>query len=82
MKEFISLAILTPEQTLFQGRIKDLQVPTKMGLISILLDHSPLISVLDNGVVYFTDETHNKQKLNIKGGMLKTEKNQLTILTS
>ncbi len=45
------LKILTPDKKLFEGEVTSLTVPTKAGEITVLKNHTPLISLLSIGEI-------------------------------
>jgi F-type H+-transporting ATPase subunit epsilon len=45
------LKILTPDTKLFEGEVLSFTVPTQSGEITVLKDHSPLISIISIGEI-------------------------------
>jgi F-type H+-transporting ATPase subunit epsilon len=60
----MNLSIRTPSQTLFEGEVTDVTIPTHIGSITILPGHMPLASVVQAGIIQCTpvDQSlvHNK----------------------
>ena len=51
----LSLTIVSPEETLFDGEVMSVQVPGVLGRFEILENHAPIISSLTSGdIVYKT----------------------------
>ncbi len=51
------LAVVTPERTVFEGRVRAMTLPTPRGLIGILPGHAPLVTAVDTGEVKVEDAT-------------------------
>lgn len=52
----IDLFIASPDQKIFEGRVRKVSLPTTTGTISVLAGHEPVISTIDFGEVIFEDE--------------------------
>lgn len=46
---YLNLEIVTLDKTLFTGKVKHISAPTKMGEITVLPYHMPLITALESG---------------------------------
>lgn len=74
----LSLTIVSPEETLFDGEVMSVQVPGVLGRFEILENHAPIISSLTSGdIVYKTkSETFS---LGIKNGFVEVRNNKVMI---
>jgi len=55
------LKISSPSKVIYEGKIKQISLPTESGMITILPNHMPLVTVLKPGIVKITpEETPNK----------------------
>ena len=63
----LRLKIVSPERIEFEGEVTSVKVPGTLGSFEILVDHAPIISSLDKGVVEYTDATGQKTTQNILG---------------
>lgn len=81
MAKFFDLSIVSPEKTIYEGRVSSLTAPSVLGYLGVLADHAPLIAVLDDGRITFKEDS-NEQKtfLSSPGGILEVVKNKVTIL--
>jgi len=75
------LEILTPEKSLYKGRIVLIQLPGTLGSFEILYNHAPMISTLEKGIIKFIDDERNKFTIEIQGGVVEVKGNQIVILT-
>lgn len=80
MKLF-NLSIITPDKTLYEGRISSLIAPSKLGYLGVLADHAPLIATLGTGRITLREDSDKQKVFNFKtGGLLEIMKNNVTIL--
>lgn len=74
----LTLKIISPEKTEYDGPASIVSVPGTQGRFQILTDHAPLISSLEKGVVeYDTDGT--RHQLPILGGFVEVQKNVVSL---
>jgi F-type H+-transporting ATPase subunit epsilon len=74
------LEILTPDKTVFSGRIKSITVPGTKGPFTVLKNHAPIISTLENGEMSFLTTTGHDQFYIISQGMIEVNKNRIMVL--
>lgn len=53
MEHALSLLIVTPERTLYNGRVDSVTLPGESGRFTILPQHAPIISSLTEGIICF-----------------------------
>lgn len=69
------------DEILFEGNVTSVTAPGAAGELTVLANHSPLITVLKKGVVKVRVEKEgNLQEFEISGGLLETSGNRTTIL--
>ena len=66
----MQLEIVTPENKLFSGDIKLVQLPGSKGSFEILRNHAPIISTLDIGIVKLITIEGKEMQFEIKGGVV------------
>jgi F-type H+-transporting ATPase subunit epsilon len=74
------IEIISTDGIIFKGEVEEVVVPTKDGQITILTNHAPLISLLDEGEVIIKKEG-KQQILGVLGGFLEVNKNKAKIIT-
>jgi F-type H+-transporting ATPase subunit epsilon len=74
----LQLKIVSPEKIEFDGIVESVLVPGTMGQFEILVDHAPIISTLQKGVVVY-DTAEGKTSLEIQGGFVEVQKNVVSI---
>jgi len=75
----LNLKIVSPERIEFNGEIESIIVPGSQGQFEILVNHAPIISSLDKGTVVYTRPGGEKQSLDICGGFVEVQKNQVSL---
>lgn len=75
----LRLKIVSPERIEFEGEVTSVKVPGMLGSFEILTDHAPIISSLEKGVVEYTDASSQKTTLNILGGFVEVQKNEVSL---
>ncbi len=70
-KNTISLKILTPEKVIYQDDVLKIAVPTESGEITVLPNHSPLVSIVKPGEIRIQKSTNEESiPLAINGGIV------------
>ncbi|MDP3790554.1 MAG: ATP synthase F1 subunit epsilon [Candidatus Omnitrophota bacterium] len=81
MAKLFNLSIVTPNKTVYEGKISSLTAPSKLGYLGILADHAPLIAILTGGKIAFREDSNEQKVFNSKSdGLLEVMKNNVTIL--
>ncbi|RMG69979.1 MAG: ATP synthase F1 subunit epsilon [Bacteroidetes bacterium] len=79
MKVF-DLEIVTPEASIFSGKVQSVQVPGSMGSFQVLINHAPIISTLGKGKVKLVKEDGEALTFNTEDGVVEVLKNKAIIL--
>lgn len=74
------LEIVTPDEKIFEGEIKLVQLPGTEGSFEILNNHAPIISTLKTGKIKITDSNNTTQYFEIKSGVVEMQNNKIIIL--
>ena len=78
----IELHIITPLGIVFEGTVDSVSVPTSSGVIGILPNHIPLISVLKAGELITTEEGQHTSYAVWNGVLEVTSDSSKTIVTA
>jgi F-type H+-transporting ATPase subunit epsilon len=76
----VKLEIITPDSTIYTGRIRSVTVPGSKGSFQILRDHAPIISTLGSGKVRIISEDGNEIFFNVDGGVIEVKMNRIILL--
>jgi F-type H+-transporting ATPase subunit epsilon len=80
MSDSILLEVLTPERRVFSAQVSDLQFPTaEKGYYGILPGHTPLVSAMGQGLIYYTQDGQ-KHWLTVFGGFAEVGPDHVTVL--
>ncbi len=75
----LQLKIVSPEKQVFKGEVIRVIVPGSMGEFEILEHHAPIISSLDKGRVTYQSQGKDTQFLDIRGGFVEVQKNEIRL---
>ncbi|MFP4620939.1 MAG: ATP synthase F1 subunit epsilon [Bacteroidales bacterium] len=76
----MNLEIITPDKTLFEGKVELIQVPGSKGQFQILQYHAPIISILEKGTVRVDESLGTPRYFYIEGGVIEVQRNMAIIL--
>jgi F-type H+-transporting ATPase subunit epsilon len=79
-KKIIKFEIATPERVVLKKEAKQVMVPTLEGEITILPNHSPLVSILKPGVIEAKLADDSTEIMSVSGGFVEVLKSKLVIL--
>lgn len=74
----LSLTIVSPEETLFDGEVMSVQVPGVLGRFEILENHAPIISSLTSGDIVYKTKSESSS-LGINNGFVEVQNNKVMI---
>jgi len=81
MPKPFSLTILSPEKTVYEGKVVSAVVPAALGYLGILANHAPLAANLAAGKIILQEESGERKIFSHKGkGFLEILKNNVTII--
>lgn len=76
----MKIEIVTPDSKVYSGEIRSVRVPGTLGSFQVLKDHAPVISTLEGGTVYISDDLGNEVRYEITGGVIEVKKNRIILL--
>ena len=78
----LTLQVLTPEKTLYEGQVVSVHVPGSDGPFEVLKDHAPIVASLANpGVLHFRTLDGQAMKFNVLGGVVEVLSNKIILLS-
>ncbi|MEY3573851.1 MAG: hypothetical protein RLZZ617_449 [Bacteroidota bacterium] len=78
----LTLQVLTPEKTLYEGQVVSVHVPGSDGPFEVLKDHAPIVASLANpGVLHFRTLDGQAMKFNLLGGVVEVLANKIILLS-
>ena len=76
----LHVVVISPEQTVFEGRADAVVAPAWDGEVGILRGHAPLMAVLGTGEIRIT-RAGTVERFNVEGGFLQVVDNVVTVLS-
>jgi F-type H+-transporting ATPase subunit epsilon len=76
----MKVEIITPKRIELEQEAKAIILPTRLGEISVLENHVPLISVLNPGIMTIVAADNERIEKEIEGGILEVSKDKAVIL--
>lgn len=80
MEKAIKFEIATPERKVFEDEVKEVTLPTVDGEITVLPDHSPLVSFLRPGVIVLKKKSGGRDVAFVSGGFVEVLRNRIIVL--
>jgi F-type H+-transporting ATPase subunit epsilon len=74
------LEILTPDKTVFSGRVKSVTLPGTKSPFTVLKQHAPLISTLDSGELGLETDNGDYLLFTIDQGIVEVRDNMIAVL--
>ena len=79
-KNKIKFEIVTQEKVVLKEMILQVTVPTEEGEITVLPNHTPLISNLEPGIIELKKEDKTIEIMSLSGGFIEVLRNKIVIL--
>jgi len=74
------LEIISPDKKLYSGEVSLVKLPGTKGSFEIMNNHAPIVSTLGKGKIKITDANKKSEYIEINGGVVEVQKNQIIIL--
>ena len=76
----LTVSVISPEATLFEGQTDALVVPAFDGEVGILTGHAPMMTLLGRGTLRI-GSGGGERRFQIEGGFLQVVDNQVRVVT-
>lgn len=76
----LDVEIITPQKVVFSGKAVSVSVPGGLAPFQMLVNHAPIISTLEMGIVTIEDENNKKRYFSTTEGLTEVRKNKVAIL--
>ena len=76
----LTLEIITPSKAVFSGAVKSVTVPGTSGSFQVLINHAPIISTLEIGLIIVQLPDKSKIYYSTSGGTIEVLNNKVLIL--
>ena len=75
MDNTFSITVVSPEDTLYKGIAREVIIPAKEGIMSILPRHAPLLAALKKGTIKIF-ESSSEKKIEIESGFVEVSRKE------
>lgn len=76
----MTIEIITPEKTIFKGKVSLAQFPGSSGSFEVLNGHAPLVASLKAGIIKLKDLENKITSIEILGGTVEVIDNHVLVL--
>lgn len=76
----MQLEIITPDKTVYSGKVKRIQLPGSKGTFEMLKNHAPIISTLEKGKIKVEEESGEVLFFDVDGGVVENKDNKIIVL--
>ena len=80
MKNKFELNIISADGKVFEGEVENVLVPGMVGDFLVLSNHAPCISSIRPGFLEFSEQTSDKQRYFVSGGIVEVIDNAVSVL--
>ncbi len=77
----LTVTVISPEKQIFSGSADYVNIPGSIGYFGVLLNHSPIVSELEVGILEIKQDG-KLIKIVVDGGFAEVKANQIKILTN
>ncbi|HVM77272.1 MAG TPA: F0F1 ATP synthase subunit epsilon [Candidatus Paceibacterota bacterium] len=72
----MKIGVYSLDKVLYQGEAREVNCRTKIGEITILQNHEPIISILDRGTMKIVDNEAKEHYIPVSSGFLEFKQNE------
>ena len=74
----LKLRIIAPDRMVFEGDVESVTLPGTVGSFTVLNNHAPIISSLENGKISYRD-ANGQTEVGVRSGFAEVRNNVLSI---
>jgi F-type H+-transporting ATPase subunit epsilon len=83
MDKTFDLSIVSPEKTLYSGKVVSLVLPSEAGYMGVLADHASLLAGMAAGKITAEEPSGKTMAMDVSGGgFIEVNRNTVTVLLS
>jgi F-type H+-transporting ATPase subunit epsilon len=78
----MNIDIITPDELVYSGKIRLIQVPGTSGSFEVMKNHAPIISTIEKGTIKVIEANEEKTEhfFNIEKGLIEVNHNKVIVL--
>ncbi len=81
MSNYVNIDIVTPLKLVMSKKVKMSVLPASEGDVGILYKHTPLMTILNRGIVKLYDENSISDQIAVDGGVADISEDKITLLS-
>ena len=74
----LKLRIIAPDRLVFEGEVESVTLPGTVGSFTVLNNHAPIITSLENGRIAYKDN-NGPNEVSVKSGFAEVKDNILSV---
>ena len=74
----LKLRIIAPDKLVFEGEVESVTLPGTIGSFTVLNNHAPIISSLENGIIAYNG-ANGRVEITIRSGFAEVRDNILSV---
>ncbi len=75
----MKIEIITPQEQLYVGEARSVQVPGSKGSFEILENHAPIISTIDKGQIKIVEIVGGEKYFDVDSGIIEVKDNIISL---
>jgi len=79
-EKLLEVEIVTPQKPIFKGTAASIKLPGSLSAFQILINHAPIVSSLEPGVVQLTDESGRDFYFAVSSGFIENLNNKVSVM--
>jgi F-type H+-transporting ATPase subunit epsilon len=80
MTNLFDAIVVTPEETIFHGKLRYLIAPGQEGYFEVMARHAPMVAMLRPGKLTLMDDSEQKHEFAITGGYVEVSRAEVEVL--
>jgi F-type H+-transporting ATPase subunit epsilon len=73
----MEIKIVTPNGVVYNNNAKSITMPTRNGVITVLEDHQPLVSILEPGEIVIKNESEEDVLISVSSGLVEVHEGNI-----
>jgi F-type H+-transporting ATPase subunit epsilon len=79
-EKLLKVEIVTPQKPVFKGTATSIKLPGALSAFEILINHAPIVSSLEPGVVQLTNESGSDFYFAVSSGFIENLNNNVSVM--
>lgn len=76
----MQIKVVTPNGVIYDKKAISITLPTKTGVITVLEDHQPLVSILEAGEILIIESEEDQKFMSVSSGLIEIQNGSLVYI--